>query len=130
MCAYSFFGVKYIANIGCKASMKEAKEISQKVTCISVKDKKNGWEPTYSETFPIIKENVIKAIKDIENKEKIEINEPCIFKMEICDNFRFNEPEKISWKGTFNEKEAYWEAPSVEIGLELFNYVRDCVKSE
>jgi D-aminopeptidase len=127
MCAYSFLGIKYIANIGCAASMAEAKEISQKVTCISVKDKKNKWEPNYFETFSIIKENIIGAIKDIENKEKIEINEPCIFKMEICNNFILKKPGKISWKGTFSENEAYWEAPSVEIGFELFNYVRDCI---
>lgn len=128
MGAYSFFGVKYIANIGCMASMKEAKEISEKVTCIAVKDKKEGWEPNYSETFPIIKENIMKAIMDIENKEKIAIDEPCIFRMELWDNFIFKEPERISWKGTFVEKEAYWEAPSVEIGLELFNYVRNYIK--
>jgi hypothetical protein len=58
-------------------------------------------------------------------KEKIEIDEPCYFKMEVCDNFIFKEPEKLSWKGTFSEKEAYWEAPSVEMGLELFDYVRN-----
>jgi D-aminopeptidase len=130
MCAYSFFGVKYIANIGCAASMKEAKEISQKVTCIAVKDKKNGWEPNYSETFPIIKENVIKAMGDIENKEKIETEEPCVFRMELCGNFKFKEPEKISWKGTFSGKEANWESPSVEIGFEIFNYVRNCIIEE
>jgi D-aminopeptidase len=128
MGTYSFFGVKYIANIGCMASMKEAKEISRKVTCIPVKDKRNGWEPHYSETFPIIRENVNKAIMDIENKERIEIAEPCIFKMELWDKFVFNGSERISWKGTFFEKEAYWEAPSVEIGLELFNYVRTYIK--
>jgi len=32
MCAYNFCGLKYIANIGCEASMAEAGEISQKVT--------------------------------------------------------------------------------------------------
>jgi len=127
MCAYSFCGIKYIANIGCMASMAEAREISRQVTCIPVKDKKRKWEPDYSETFSIIKENVIKAINDIENKEKIEIDEPCLFKMEIFDNFIFKEPEKISWKGTFSGKEAYWEAPTVEIGFELFNYVRNCI---
>jgi D-aminopeptidase len=127
MCAYNFFGIKYIANIGCAASMTEAKEISPKVTCIPVKDKKNKWEPNCLETFSIIKENVIKAIGDIENKEKIETNEPCISKMEVCDNFIFKRPEEISWKGTFSEKEAYWEAPSVEIGFELFDYVRSCI---
>jgi D-aminopeptidase len=127
MGAYSFFGVKYIANIGCMASMKEAKEISPKVGCIPVKDKKNKWEPDYAETFPIIKEGVTRAIKDIENKEKIETKEPCIFKMELCDGFVFKGPESISWKGTFFEKEAAWEAPSVEIGFEILNYVRDCI---
>jgi D-aminopeptidase len=127
MCAYNFYGIKYIANIGCMASMAEAMEISQKVTCIPVKDKKNNWEPEYFETYPIIKENVIKAINEIGNKEKIEIEESCIFKMEIFDNYKFKEPEKISWKGTFSEKEAYWETPSVEIGFELFNYVRNYI---
>lgn len=127
MCAYNFCGIKYIANIGCMASMAEAKEISQKVTCISVKDKKKKWEPEYTETFSIIKENVINAINDIENKEIIEIEEPCIFKMELFDNYKFNKPEKISWKGTFSEKETYWEAPSVEIGFEILNYIRNCI---
>jgi D-aminopeptidase len=127
MCAYNFFGIKYIANIGCMASMAEAKEVSPKITCIPVKDKKNKWEPDFSDTFPIIKENLINAINDIENKEKIEIDEPCIFKMEICDNFIFKKPDKISWKGIFSEKEAFWEAPTAEIGFELFNFARDCI---
>ena len=124
MCAYSFFGTKYIANVGCMASMKEAKEISQNITCIPVKDKKTKWEPNYTETFPIIKENIIEAINDIKNKEEIKVYEPCSFKMELCDNYKFREPEKIAWKGTFSEKEAYWETVSVEMGLELFNFVR------
>jgi hypothetical protein len=58
---------------------------------------------------------------------KKQIEEPYIFKMEVCDNYIYKEPEKISWKGTFSEKEAYWEAPSVEIGFELFNCVRECI---
>jgi len=130
MCAYNFLGIKYIANIGCMASMAEAKEISQKITCIAVKDKKEKWELKYSETFSIIKENTIKAINDIINKEKIETEEPCKFKMELCDDYIFEEPEKISWKGTFLEKEAFWEAPSVEIGFELFNYIRNCIRNK
>jgi D-aminopeptidase len=128
MCAYNFFGIKYIANIGCAASMIEAKEISRNITCIPVKDKEKKWEPEYSETFSIIKENTVKAINDIENKEKIEIEEPCVFKMELCGDFIFQKPEKITWKGDFSEKEAYWESPSVEIGFELFNWVRNCIE--
>jgi len=130
MCAYNFLGIKYIANIGCMASMAEAKEISQKVTCIAVKDKKEKWEPKYSETFSLIKENTIKAINDIKNKEKIETKEPCKFKMELCNDYIFEESEKISWKGTFLGKEAFWETPSVEIGFELFNYIRSCIRNK
>ena len=100
---------------------------TSKLKDIYTTDKKRKWEPDYSETFSIIKENVIKAINDIENKEKIEIDEPCLFKMEIFDNFIFKEPEKNTWKGTFSGKDAYWEAPTVEIGFELFNYVRNCI---
>jgi hypothetical protein len=50
--------------------------------------------------------------------------------MELFDNFIFKEPKRISWKGTFSEKEAFWESPSVEIGFELFNYIRDCIIKE
>jgi D-aminopeptidase len=127
MCAYNFIGIKYIANIGCMASMLEAKEISKKVTCIPVKDKKKKWEPDYNETFSIIKENVVEAINDIKNKEEIETDEPCKFKMELFDNYKFKKPERIPWKGAFMEKEVFWESPSVEIGFELFNYVRNCI---
>ncbi|MHB9294201.1 hypothetical protein Holit_03328 [Hollandina sp. SP2] len=81
--------------------MKEAKEISGKVTCIPVKDKRNRWEPSYSETFPMIRENVIKAIMDIEEKEKIETDEPFIFKMELCDNFNLKEWKGYHGKGHF-----------------------------
>jgi D-aminopeptidase len=130
MFSYSFKGTKYVANIGCMASMAEAMEISRMVSCVPVKDKKNQWELDCSKTFPIIKENVIKAINDIENKEKIYIKEPCVFKMELCDNYIFKEPEKISWKGSFSRKEAYWESPTVEIGFELFDLVRDCLVKE
>jgi hypothetical protein len=77
----------------------------------------------------MIKENIIKAIMDIENKEKIAIDEPCVFRMGLCDGFRFKKPETVSWKGTFSENEANWEATSVQMGLELFDYVRDCINA-
>jgi hypothetical protein len=128
MGTYSFCGTKYIANIGCAASMIEAKEISRTVTCIPVKDKKNKWEPHYSETFPIIKENVVIAIKVIKNKQVIEIAPPLKFQMGIYDNYKFNFPDDLPWKGSFLEKESYWEAHSIEMGLEIFNFVRNYIK--
>lgn len=124
----NFQGVKYIANIGCAASEREAKELSNSVHHISVKDKGLGWEPSYKDTFKIIKEGVKKALNDYDNLEEVVIKPPYRFTMELCDNYCFNIPNDFSWKGTFEHNIATWEAPSFEIGSEIFNYVREYVK--
>lgn len=124
----NFQGVKYLANIGCKASMREALELNDKIIQIPVKDKVCGWEPNPKETFNIIKEGVLKALKNRENIEDIQIEGPYNFRMELYKCFYFDAPEVISWKGSFEKNIAYWEAPSVEIGLEIFNYVRDYIR--
>jgi D-aminopeptidase len=128
--ALSFRGSKYIANIGCHASHKEAREISPNVTCITVKNKKEGWEPSPSETYPIIKREVAEAIRAIDQKDVIAISEPCYFSMELMEGYYFASPEAFPWKGSFTDTVATWEAPSIEMGLELFNYVRDCIKKQ
>ncbi|MDT8718397.1 M55 family metallopeptidase [Clostridium sp. 19966] len=120
----SFEGTKYIANIGCTASMKEARELSNNVACIPVKDKSRNWEPSYEETYPIIKEGVLEALNDYEKMKIVEIEAPYHFSMELMEEYEFQLPE-ISWKGEVSGNKATWEAPSVEIGLELFNYVRE-----
>jgi D-aminopeptidase len=127
ICAYNFCGTKYIANIGCAASMTEAKEVTSTVECISVKDKSVNWKPSYTETFSIIEEKVITAIKDIDNKRTIEIEEPFLFSLEIYENYKFDTSIELSWKGKITEQKAYWEAPNVEMGIELFDYVRNCI---
>lgn len=124
----SFQGVKYLANIGCAASEKEAKELSAKVKHISVKDKSRNWEPSIKETYPIIKEGILEALRKADNAEGVVIDPPYSFKLELCENHYFEEPQLISWKGKFNYNEAVWEAPSIEIGLEIFNYVRENIR--
>ncbi|MFO7814733.1 MAG: M55 family metallopeptidase [Halanaerobiales bacterium] len=127
MAVLSFQGVKYIANIGCEASRKEAKELSQKVKQISVKDKSKKWEPSIHDTYPVIKNGVLKALKNVNKAEGVIIDPPYNFKLEVCNNYYFEKPNRISWKGNIDTSKAFWEAPSVEIGLEIFNYVRDCI---
>lgn len=124
----SFQGTRFIANIGCEASKREATELSAKVKHISVKDKSRGWEPSIEETYPIIKEGVLEALQNAENYEEVIIEPPYKFKLELCKYFYFQAPENMSWKGDFNGRVATWEAPSVEIGLEIFNHVRECAK--
>jgi D-aminopeptidase len=128
--AYNFCGTRYLANIGCAASHKEAKEICSTVSCISVKDKKNVWEPTPEETYPLIREGVIRAINEADSKERIALDGPFHFALRTTDGYRFDCPESFPWAGAFSPREATWTAPDVEIGLELFNYVRQHIVRE
>ena len=123
----NFQGVKYIANVGCKASMKEAKELSETVATIAIKDKAKGWEPSPKETYPIVKSGVLEALRNIENAHSANIEPPYEFSMTLIEGYRYEIPDKISWKGYFNKSEAFWEAPNIEIGLELFNFVREFI---
>ncbi|MCL2500402.1 MAG: M55 family metallopeptidase [Defluviitaleaceae bacterium] len=121
----NFHNVPYLANIGCAASMREALELSDKIITIPVKDMSKKWEPSPQETYPIIYEGVTKALRNAENTPDITTGEPPYhFLMELCDGYIFDTSANISWKGTVDKTKAQWEAPSVEIGLELFNYVR------
>lgn len=127
MAVLNFTGVKYIANIGCNASMKEALELSNTVKTIAVKDKAKNWQPNIEETYKIIKDGVLNALSNIDDIKPVDVKPPYVFSMRILEGFTFQVPNEISWKGNFDENTAYWEAPDVEIGLEIFNYVRELI---
>ena len=127
----SFHNVPYLANIGCAASMREALELSDKIVTIPVKDMARGWEPSPQETYPIIYEGVLKALQNATKATGIPLDDgPHSFSMELCDGYIFDTTTNISWKGTIGKTKAEWEAPSVAIGLELFNYVRGLLREE
>lgn len=127
MAVLSFDQTPYLANIGCAASMKEARELSPTITCIPVKDKGRGWEPSPAETYPLIVQGVTEAIQGAAERPPVAFEEPCVLSMELMDGFCFAPPPHISWKGSFTPTRAEWEAPTVAIGLELFNDVRTCI---
>lgn len=123
----SFNNVPYLANIGCQASMTEALELCNQIITIPVKDKAKNWQPTPEETYPLIYSGVMKALNEAHAKKSektVKIKAPYKFSMELCEGFVYNLEPNISWKGTISSSKAEWEAPSIEIGLELFNYVR------
>jgi len=130
MAVLSFHDVPYLANIGCKASMPEALELSDKIITIPVKDKAKGWEPSPHETYQVIYDGTIKALEQANQAEKVSIAPPFYFSMELCEGYAFNTGAKISWKGSVSQAKAEWEAPCVEIGLELFNNVRALLYKE
>lgn len=130
MAALSFRGTPYAANVGCAASHREALELTPTVACISVKDKAAGWEPAPEETFPQIREGIRKALLDAAHKRPAQMEGPCVCALETTEGHIFRPPERISWKGSFQPHRAEWEAPNVEIALELFHEVRACITEE
>lgn len=126
----NFPNVPFVANIGCAASEKEAKELSESVTHISVKSKVDNWEPSSEETYSIIKDGVKKALSELHMKKPVEFEAPYKFEMKLTEGYQFKKEQSISWKGSIEKNYANWEAPSIEIGLELFDYVRELIKKE
>ena len=120
----SFDNTPYLANIGCQASMKEAQELCHSVMTIPVKDKVRSWEPSPKETYPLIYDGVMKALKSADNAKAATIEPPFNFSMELCDGYVFDTEAEISWKGSVQKSNAEWTAPSFEIGYEIFDYVR------
>ncbi|MCL2250262.1 MAG: M55 family metallopeptidase [Oscillospiraceae bacterium] len=124
----SFQGVPYLANVGCAASMCEALELSDNIVQIPVKDKTKNWTPSAEETYPLIYEGTLNALRQAQIAKSVNLAPPYVFSMELCEGYIFDTSEAISWKGSVGKTRAEWEAPSVEIGLELFHYVRELLQ--
>lgn len=124
----NFHDVPYVANVGCASSEKEARELNPNVTHLSCKSKEDNWEPSIEVTYSIIKEGIIKALNDLENKTKTILEGPYRFEMTLMDGYYFDQKKSISWKGEVEKDIATWESPDIEIGLELFNYVRELIR--
>lgn len=124
MAVLNFDNTPYLANIGCQASMKEALELSRNIVTIPVKDKAVSWEPSYKDTFSLIYEGTLKALEQAKYAEPVHLDSPYEFALELLDGYIFDTDTPITWKGSMQKMIATWTAPSVEIGLELFSYVR------
>nr|WP_297703941.1 M55 family metallopeptidase [uncultured Butyrivibrio sp.] len=123
-----FCGTPYIANVGCAASHKEARELSENVTCISVKDKSKNWEPTPEETFPVIYEEMMSAFKDYDNKTAVPVSDKYVCELNLTEDRYFDAPFDFPWKGSFEKRKATWEAHDIETALGLFWEVHNYMK--
>ncbi len=127
-----FCDVPYIANIGCAASHKEALELSPNVTCITVKDKRKNWEPSPEETYPIIYQGMLDALKDYKNKTAYPYQEHCHCSLHLTEGYFFEAPDSFPWKGTFQDRTATYEAHDIETALSLFwqlhAYIKKCAR--
>lgn len=126
----NFAGVPYLANIGCAASMAEAEELSPCVVAIPVKDKALGWEPSPGETYPLIYAGVLEALENAAQAKAPRLEPPYRFSLELCEGYAFDAESDFPWKGRFERQRAEWEAPSAEIGFELFHYARARLSKE
>jgi len=123
-----FSGVPYIANVGCAASHKEARELSSTVTCISVKDKSRKWEPVPEETYPMIYKGIMNALDDYPNKTAYPFAEKYFCELNLTEDYYYEAPSDIAWKGNFDLRKATWEAHDIETALSLFWRVHDYIK--
>ncbi len=128
MVLLNFQGVKFLANIGDEASMKEAKELCPDVITIPVKNKETNWVPSCKETYQLIKTKIKESLENREKASSVILSGPFFFSFKLSEGYIFEIPDNISWKGNFEENIAYWEAPSVVMGLEIFHWVRNCIK--
>lgn len=128
LAVYNFCGAKYIANIGCAASHEEAKSINKTVTCITVKDKKRKYEPTYTKTYDIIKRLVIGAINDNDHKTPVTVKELCEIELDLEPGYEFYFKEEIPIKCKEEKQKMIWYAPEIETGLEFLDYFRSKIK--
>ena len=124
----SFCGVPYIANIGCAASHKEARELSPNVTCITVKDKSKQWEPAPAETYPVIYGGVLDALKNYDSKTAYPQADKYVCQLNLTEEACFAAPDSFPWKGEFTRKRAAWEAHDIETALSLFWWVHDYIR--
>lgn len=120
----NFYNTPYLANIGCQASMPEALELSDAIITIPVKDKAKNWVPSPEKTYSFIYDGVTEALEKANQAKTAALAAPFMFSLELCEGYVFDNDSNISWKGFFESNKAYWQAPSLEIGFELFNYVR------
>ena len=111
-------------------SNKEAKELSPGVSCISVKDKKKGWEPSPAETYPIIYDGVTKALNQYQEKTGYPIQDKYSCKLYLTEGYHFEKPKDFPWKGLFSEKCAEWVAHDSETALSLFWEVHNNIKAD
>lgn len=123
-----FCNVPYIANIGCAASHKEARELSPNVSCITVKDRARSWEPAPEDTYPLIYSGMMEAFRDYENKTAFPYLEHCVCELKLTEDHCFEAPDSFPWKGRFDGRTAVWEAHDLETALSLFWRVHDYIK--
>lgn len=128
----AFHGVPYIANIGCAASHKEAREAAEKVSCITVKDRSIGWEPSPMETYPIIYEGVLHALQDHHNKSAYHFDKdmPVECELHLSKDYFFESPEQFAWAGHFEKHRAVWRTVDIDSALTLFWHVHKYIRKQ
>jgi D-aminopeptidase len=134
--AFNFTDVKLLAVVGDVTAMAEAKELYPSVMEIPVKDKVKNWIPNHSETYGIIRQQVLEALKKRDSLQSlldtVLKKEPDTFRFSLAlqNGYCFETPGKISWKGEITRDMATWEALTPEIGLEILWAVKSYAKKE
>ncbi len=125
----TFPDIPYIANIGCAASHKEAKELSNDVTCISVKDKSKNWEPLPEETYSIIYNGVIDALDNYSHKTAFKSSDTYSCELHLTDDYYFDTSDVV-WDGILEKRKALFETDNSLDVLNRFWKAHDYIVHE
>jgi D-aminopeptidase len=112
MSAFAFGNLPLLANVGCAASMAEAREINPQVTEIIVKNKKTGYEPSPEDTYPIIYNGITKALTDSNHPCRNTAADLFRFRLELCDGYVFGNGESADeWQDAafVHGVDRFWE---------------------
>ena len=131
-----FMDVKFLSVIGEEAAVKEAQALCPAVIGCPVKSLERNWFPTAEESYPIIKEKVLQALKRREDAGSFHTSPPYKFSLKMTDNFYFdsNRHFPFRWlakfyffrlyKGKMTEKEVFWETKKIVSGLNTLHMMR------
>jgi D-aminopeptidase len=135
-----FVGVPLLANIGEEASCREAAELCPRVVSIPVKDLEKNWFPTAAETYPLIKQGVLKALRQRDHADALHIRPPFEFSMKVTETHFFDSQHTrgLGWlskffffyiyKGKLNETSASWRSKTIVSGIYTVHMLRSLIR--
>jgi len=124
-----FMGVPLLAIVGERAAVEEARALCPNTVGVSVKSLEEDRFPSASETYPLICEGALDALRRRDQAEGLRLEPPFRFALKPADDYRFDPGKRFFSrslacfilfglsKGRLTEREASWETRTIVRGL-------------
>jgi D-aminopeptidase len=124
-----FMDVKFLAITGEEAAVDEARDLCPNVVGVPVKSLEKNWFPPAEETYPLIKDRVLQALRQRERADSFHLDPPYRFSLRVTEGYRYNDKRggllgvltKLffhrKYQGRMESQEAFWQAKTIVSGL-------------